>query len=308
MTTAITTNETKNDFGLLPKSFEQAERLAKIIASSDFAPKEYKNKPQNVLIAVQMGAEVGLKPMQAIQNISIINGKPCVYGDAMLALVKAHQDCEWIAEEFDDATKTATCKVKRKNNPVCERTFSLQEAKIAGLEIRPVWKLYQKRMLQMRARGFALRDSFPDALQGLNSAEEVQDYKIIDTKAEVEIIEKTQNNKASTAHSEKANNSFDDLNSAHPSNSIHNPIKRINQEQLRQLQDSLELHEVDLDKLYQYCKIDNLKDLPDTRFKEILMTIRKKPLKTVEKLTHEVKKPETIDVFDLAKDEETNPA
>ena len=33
-------------------------------------------------------------------------------------------------------------------------------------------------MLQMRARGFASRDSFPDALRGIKSREEVEDYVI----------------------------------------------------------------------------------------------------------------------------------
>ena len=55
----------------------------------------------------------------------------------------------------------------------------MEDAKLAGLTTRsPVWKSYPKRMLQMRARGFALRDQFADALKGLSSAEEVRDYDI----------------------------------------------------------------------------------------------------------------------------------
>ena len=58
------------------------------------------------------------------------------------------------------------------------RTFSQEDAKRANLwgKAGP-WTAYPKRMLQMRARSFALRDSFPDALKGVGISEEVRDYQ-----------------------------------------------------------------------------------------------------------------------------------
>lgn len=93
-------------------SMQQAMDYAKLIADSDLAPKDYKGKPGNVLIAIQMGMEIGLKPLQAIQNIAVINGRPSVWGDAMIALVQNHPICEYIHEEFKN--DTAYCIVKRR--------------------------------------------------------------------------------------------------------------------------------------------------------------------------------------------------
>src|ERR1051325_3957629 len=79
-----------------PETVKEGMDLAQWIAKSDLAPKDFKDKPQNVLIAMQMGLEVGLSPMQAIQNIAGINGRPSVWGDSVLALYQNHKDLESI--------------------------------------------------------------------------------------------------------------------------------------------------------------------------------------------------------------------
>ncbi len=160
--------------GLIPKNYDDMLRFAEIIASSTLAPKDYAGKPGNVLVAIQMGAEIGLMPMQALQNIAVINGRPCVWGDAMLALVKAHPDFEDISEYIEN--NIAICKVKRRNQTETVSSFSMQDAKTAGLLGKQgPWSTYPLRMLQLRARGFALRDAFPDALKGIISREEAED-------------------------------------------------------------------------------------------------------------------------------------
>ena len=70
----------------------------------------------------------------------------------------------------------ARCVVIRNGEPPVVREFGYVEAKQAGLwgKAGP-WTQYPARMLQMRARGFALRDAFPDALRGLLSEHEAQD-------------------------------------------------------------------------------------------------------------------------------------
>lgn len=174
MTVKIEDSKKANTFGIVPSSIDEAWRLAEIIANSNFAPKDYKGKPHDVFLAIQMGAEVGLKPMQAVQNISIINGRPCIWGDALLAIVKSHDEFEFIKEDISN--EIATCIVKRKNQPEAKYTFSMEQAKIAQLLGKDNWKKYPKRMLQLRARAFCCRDTFPDALKGLDSAELVSDY------------------------------------------------------------------------------------------------------------------------------------
>tara|TARA_R110000803_G_scaffold167765_2_gene231028 strand:+ start:228 stop:1241 length:1014 start_codon:yes stop_codon:yes gene_type:complete len=167
---------------LAPQNMTEAMEFSKILATSNMVPVAYKGKPQDILVAIGWGYEVGLQPMQALQNIAVINGKPSVYGDAALALVKADQRCagvkEWIEGEGDDMT--AHCLVKRRYNEDIEETvatFSVLDAKQARLWGKQgPWQQYPKRMLAMRARGFAIRDAFPDAMKGMITAEEAQDY------------------------------------------------------------------------------------------------------------------------------------
>lgn len=162
-------------------SLQQAMDYAKLISDSDLAPKDYKGKPGNVLIAIQYGIEIGLKPMQAIQNIAVINGRPAIWGDAMIGLVQNHTLCEYITEEVKD--DIAYCTVKRKGHSEHTYKFSKQDAKTAGLIGKPgPWSQYPERMMQLRARGFALRDKFSDVLKGMAMREEVMDYQDPETR------------------------------------------------------------------------------------------------------------------------------
>jgi hypothetical protein len=161
-------------------SFDDAFRFAQMVAKSDFAPKDFRGKPESCLLAIQHGSEVGLSPMQSLQSIACINGRPSVWGDAALALVMGSPVCEYVRErvEGDGDAMVATCEAKRRGYPEPTTVqFSVADAKRAGLWGKQgPWVQYSRRMLQMRARGFALRDCFPDVLKGLVTAEEAQDY------------------------------------------------------------------------------------------------------------------------------------
>jgi hypothetical protein len=144
------------------------------------------------LLAIQHGAELGLSPMQSLQSIAVVNGRPSVYGDTALAVCKGSPVCEWVREtiEGEGDHMVAVCQAKRRGDaqPV-ESRFGVAEAKKANLWGKGgPWTQYPRRMLQMRARGFALRDAFPDVLRGLVTAEEAADY----THAEPETVRVTQ--------------------------------------------------------------------------------------------------------------------
>jgi hypothetical protein len=161
-------------FTLTPSNLKEAMEFSKIIAESDLIPKDYKGKPGNVLVAVQMGLELGLPPLQAIQGIAVINGRPSLWGDALLALVRASPHFESIEEEQTETE--AVCRVKRRGEAAITRSFSVADATKAGLSKKDgPWQQYTRRMLQMRARAFALRDAFADVLKGVSMAEEAQD-------------------------------------------------------------------------------------------------------------------------------------
>jgi len=183
MSNDITTTANNNSM-LSPSNFDHYFRIARMMSASEMVPKAYKDKPQDVLIAMEMGSALGLAPLQAIQNIAVINGKPCLYGDGMLAVCSGRPDFENITEEpiIDDKGKTIgyKCTVQRRGRSPITQSFTIEQAQAAGLwgKVGP-WKQYPDRMLQMRARGFALRDSFADALGGVRMAEEVQDYEVV---------------------------------------------------------------------------------------------------------------------------------
>lgn len=159
-----------------PSTFGELMEWAKLIAGSGMVPKAYINNPGGVIAAVQMGAEVGLSPMASLQNIAVINGRPSLWGDAILAIIKTHPDFVKIVETWDDATSTATCVISRRGQPDVTHSFGWEDAKRALLLGKDgPWQTNPKRMCQMRARGFAARDQFPDALRGISSAEESED-------------------------------------------------------------------------------------------------------------------------------------
>lgn len=166
--------------GFTPQTVSEAMEFSKMLADSSMVPKAFQGRPGDIMVCVQWGAELGLAPLQAMQNISVINGKPSVWGDALIAMVQASPVCDGVEEYFENEgtpNPIAVCIAHRKNRKPVTAKFSVEDAKRAGLwNKQGPWTQYPKRMLQMRARGFALRDAFPDVLKGMITVEEAQDY------------------------------------------------------------------------------------------------------------------------------------
>jgi len=173
--------------GIQIRSAEDLWRFSQIVAKSELCPKDYIGKPEKVAVAIEFGLELGLNPLAALQNIAVINGRPSIWGDAALAMCVASS--HWVHEAFeesmdyDDAGNplAAHCVVQRRGCKPIKRTFTMADARRAGLANRETWKTYPARMLQMRARAWALRDAFPDVLKGLRISEEEQDLADVAT-------------------------------------------------------------------------------------------------------------------------------
>lgn len=167
---------------IIPQSFEDVYRIAKCISESGLAPKGM-DKPEQVTVAIMTGLEIGLPPMFAIQKIAVINGRPSVWGDAVPAILwsKGFKLSEFREGEGDKLE--AHCSVMRPDGDVITRSFSVAQARKAGLwgKAGP-WTMYPDRMLQMRARGLACRDGAADALSGLYLAEEMAEVEDITPK------------------------------------------------------------------------------------------------------------------------------
>ena len=157
--------------------YEIAKRIAHTLACSNLVPIDYVGKPNDVFVAINMGAELGMEPFQAIQSIAVIDGKPCLYGDGLIGVVRASPKCKWIQEELSEDGLTATCITQRDGDPKpISASYSMDDAVKAGISHKPNWKKHSKRMLQMRARAYCLRDAYPDLLKGLGVVEERQDH------------------------------------------------------------------------------------------------------------------------------------
>lgn len=186
MNNQLTTMSTTKAISLVPQDLGQALTFAEALSRSTIIPNDYQKNPGNILVAMLQGMELGLGPLQALQGIAVINGRPALWGDALLAVVQGSGLLEKFIETQTDVS--ATCTVKRRGMPEeVTVTFTKEDAITAGLwnkkgyNGKPTpWVNYPKRMMQMRARSWALRDTFADVLRGIRTAEEERDIMIAD--------------------------------------------------------------------------------------------------------------------------------
>jgi hypothetical protein len=136
-----------------------------------------------VAIAIEFGLNLGLTPLQSLQSVMVTNGRPCLWGDAPMALVSQHKSfggtqSEWVGEGDKFGCAFTVFRIVNNKSVPHSWTFTVEDAKRAGLwgKAGP-WSTNPKRMLMVRARAFALRDAFPDALRGSGIAEEMDDIQ-----------------------------------------------------------------------------------------------------------------------------------
>jgi hypothetical protein len=157
---------------------EEAYRLGKAICMAGMAPRDM-DTAEKCMVSIMHGLEIGLPPMTALQRIAVVNGRPTLWGDGAMSLVRASGVCEYVTERIDGEgdSRIAICEAKRKGEKLpATRTFSVTDAKTARLWGKSgPWQQFPDRMLQMRARAFALRDLFADVLGGLYLREEIED-------------------------------------------------------------------------------------------------------------------------------------
>jgi len=183
---------------IVPSSFEDVQRMARMAITAGLFKGDRKDTAEalhgKATMAIMQGLEVGLPPMQAIQQIAVINGRCVIWGDAVPALLWAHG---FRIKEWMDG-RVAHCTVTRPDGEQITRQFSEADARKARLwddratvtktwdgksEQKPndsPWFRFPERMLQMRARGFAVRDGAPDVLRGIYMREEVDGGELVD--------------------------------------------------------------------------------------------------------------------------------
>jgi hypothetical protein len=165
----------------LPRTLDEMLKLAEIVMNSGLSV-GHRTK-ESVVIALQLGAELGFAPMQSLRTIAVLNGRPVPSADGCVAAVMASGHCDYF-REVETTDTYSTWETQRRGDPQPRQlTFTIDDARRAGLAQREHWRAYPKRMLAARAKKYLAQDTYPDVIGGLLSAEEALDLGAVPTDA-----------------------------------------------------------------------------------------------------------------------------
>lgn len=199
--------------GLIPTSIGEVQTLATALARSEVIPKALRQKPDDVFVVIMTGLELGLSPLQAVNNISIISGNLSLKANLQLAIVRQSGLLAYWDEGFDDTAKNQDdwfgwAEVSRQGIPdpddpkklkVFRREFGVRHAKRVRtyennrditLDQKSNYQNWPDRMYPYRARSWVLEAVFGDILKGLPATEGLVDGQVIDAEFQVEPAER----------------------------------------------------------------------------------------------------------------------
>jgi hypothetical protein len=159
--------------GLNPADLKGQMELAKVLGMSALLPQALRGKPADVLVTVMYGREMGLTPMQAIQGIYVVNGRPTCGGKLLLAKVRQAGHRVKV-EATDKAARVTITRSDDRENPHTEE-FTWADAERAKLTTKDTWKSWPKQMLTWRAVSNAVNVQCPEVAMGFEITELVQD-------------------------------------------------------------------------------------------------------------------------------------
>lgn len=152
-----------------PASFGELKELAKHAAGSNFFGAK---TPEQALMIMMAGKDLGLSYTQALRTFHVIQGRPVLSADGMVAVCLQSGVCEYFRVEGDDQAATAI--TKRRGQPEQRATFTMEDAKRASLGGKDNWRAYPGRMLKARAKANLARDVYPELLAGLYDPDELE--------------------------------------------------------------------------------------------------------------------------------------
>lgn len=157
-----------------PGEWEVMTAQAAMLVKTGFLPSAIKTAEQAVAIMLT-GRELDIPAMAALRSIDVIQGKPTVSPQLMLALVNRSGQLEEFSLSFDGETVAlaAYCTMKRQGRPAHTCRFSITDAKSLGLASKANWQQQPRVMLQWRAVAACCRVVFPDVILGLYTSEEM---------------------------------------------------------------------------------------------------------------------------------------
>jgi len=154
------------------------------ISRSALIPASLRGKPADILVILLTGRELQIGPMQALQKVYVINGRPTMSAELMGALV-LRAGHELVIHDFNDGCRVEAR--RRGSDKTSEFQFTVADAKAAGLLNKDTWKQYQRAMLRARAISSACRAMFPDVLMGVSYVPEEMGANVDPMTGEVDI-------------------------------------------------------------------------------------------------------------------------
>jgi hypothetical protein len=133
---------------------------------SGFLPSGIKT-PEQAVVIILKGRELGIPPMQALSHIHVISGKPTMSSELMLSqILRLHPKTKISYPKRSG--EVCELKVQREGSDPSVFSFSMADAQAAGLLNNPTWKKYPRAMLHARCVSEMARSLFPDAISGVS--------------------------------------------------------------------------------------------------------------------------------------------
>jgi hypothetical protein len=174
---------------IVPRNFAEAQQMCGALARSGLVPRDYIDKPENMIVTVMAGAEIGLPPMASLRLYHIMDSIPRLSAEGIRAVLLSHPEIEYFEPQTGD-DKQATWIGKRRGRPEKSATWTVERAKRAGLWDRKNrdgspgnWQKYTEDMLNARASMQLGRMIAPDIVAGMVSREEAMDGDFIQADA-----------------------------------------------------------------------------------------------------------------------------
>lgn len=157
--------------------FEQMKEVATLLSKSDLVPDHFKQRPANIIIALEFAHRANVSPFAAMQSMFVISGKPGM--SAAMAISLARQARVWKHLRYEVAGKGETLAVRAiatlDDGIEISETVTYQQANADGWTKNPKYKSLPELMLKYRAATFLIRTHFPEVLFGMHTIEELQD-------------------------------------------------------------------------------------------------------------------------------------
>jgi hypothetical protein len=175
VTTALVHVPRDHQTALEPNNFEEAFEIARMACASGMLPRAVKT-PEQAMMILMRGRELGLTAMQSFASIHVIEGKTTMSAELVVAMVKRRRDlCRYfqLIESDDDK---ATFETHREGNPRPTRlTFTFDQAKALGLSEKDNWRKQRANMLRWRCSSALARLEYAELTLGIYSDDEMDD-------------------------------------------------------------------------------------------------------------------------------------